>query len=130
MKLKSNIQPRRNGAHAKAEIAGKTYEGDKEGVYDVPEDVAEILLDTGNFETMDGKKGGGKGGRGGKKGGKDKPVILEGEDGKKVNLSEMDRDALVTFATEFGLDLLESELDKDGVIAAIMAKVAEAEEDE
>lgn len=132
MKLKTNIEPRRDGSFPKVEARGNTYTADKDGVYDVPDKVAEALLETDNFETLDGSNPAGGKGRGGRKGGKNKPepVIIESDDGKKINLSEMDRDALVEFATELGLDLLESTLDKDGVIAAIMAELAKSAEDE
>lgn len=128
MKLKTNISPRRDGSFAKIESGGKVIEADKSGVYTVDDALGETLLGTGNFIPADAKaeKAASKVAK--KAASEKQPTILEDARGNRVDLSAMSRDELVEFGLDLGLDLLESDLDKDGVIAAIMAKVAESDE--
>lgn len=123
MKLISSIPLRRDGTRAAIEMNGESHEADADGVYDVPDHIAEHLLGTGHFTDADAVQENESEPKNDAAGN-----VLTRGDGKIVNLDDMTKAELVTFGKDsFGLEFKQND-SKPVVIAAIMAAV-KADED-
>jgi hypothetical protein len=121
MKLKSKLPIRRNGEPVKAFSYGKAVYQIIDGICEVPDEIAERLINTGNFEAA-GKPVGGVGGKveagpqvvlaGAVVAGKDK-------DGDGViELEEMSKNGLLAIAADMGIEINAS-AKKEAIIMAI-----------
>lgn len=120
MKIKTLVAKRRDGAFPKLELGDRhhfnVYEADENGVYDVPNDDAQRLINTGNFVDVAGKM---------------KPKIehvIVNTDGESVDLEKKTKAELVAFAKdEFDADLDEGKK-KDDLIEDILNLIQAAKE--
>lgn len=124
MKLKTTIAPRRNGDLPKIEADGKAITANDKGVYDVDDALGARLLATGNFTPADAKAEKAAKEIASKKAAEKPAAVLVNDDGEKVDLDALSREELIDFGMTIGLDLLESTLDKDGLIAEIMREAS------
>lgn len=124
MKLKTTIKPRRNGDFPKIEADGKAITANDGGVYDVDDALGARLLETGNFIPADAKAEKAAKAVAAKKAAEKPAAVLVNDDGEKIDLDALSREELIDFGMTIGLDLLESTLDKAGLIAEIMREAS------
>lgn len=125
MKLITSLGRRRDGSLPKIETTsggrGNKAEqivADPDGIYDVPDELGERLIATGNFsdaEVRDSQP--------------PAPTLLVNADGESLDLDAMTKAELAAFALEnFGLEFKQNDT-KPVLIAAILAEAAKPAED-